>query len=266
MWLLLFILLLLILILLPRSKKYSWEDFSNRFGNCTGEMGIYDITKKLIESSYEERTIIDKYNTIFNSKIPENTSYMLKISKSNAKGCDLNILNYVKPITDKFETRNITIRIQTNPWRYAPHFDSQDQIAYMLHGTKKWITWNVDFKNDNEAQSFVQDINNLNFEQMKMYLTNRGISYETKTLKPHDQLYIKYGTWHYVENINTTRGTIMLNLYIKNYDSETDYKFKKLWPTQHERCRNNTIFNAAPALHRQADRYSADGVVPSRSG
>lgn len=242
MWLLLFILLLLILILLPRSKKYSWDDFSNRFRNCTGQIGVYDLTKKTIESTYAERKIKDKYNTVFNSKIPENTTYMVKIAKSNAIGCELDILNYVKPITEKYETDNIIVRIQTNPWRYAPHFDSMNQVAYMLYGTKKWIIWNVDFKNDNEAQSFLQDINNLNFEQMKTYLTNRGISYETKTLKPHDSLYIKYGTWHYVENVNTTRGTIMLNLHMKNFDFETDYKFKKLWPTQHKRCINNQFY------------------------
>lgn len=242
MWLLLFILLLLILILLPRSKKYSWEDFSNRFRNCTGQIGVYDLTKKTIESTYAERKIKDKYNTVFNSKIPENTTYMVKIAKSNAIGCELDILNYVKPITEKYETDNIIVRIQTNPWRYAPHFDSVDQVAYMLHGTKRWILWNVDFKNDNEAQSFLQDINNLNFEQMKTYLTNRGISYETKTMKPHDSLYIKYGTWHYVENVNTTKGAIMLNLHMKKFDVETDYKFKKLWPTQHKRCTNNQFY------------------------
>lgn len=225
-----------------RVNKYSWDDFSKRFGNCVGEFGVYDLTEKTTESTYPSKKIIDRYDTIFKSKIPKDTTYMLKIAKSNARDCELDILNYVKPITDKYDHDNIILRIQTNPWRYAPHFDSMNQIAYMLSGTKKWILWNIDFENSDEAQKFLQDINNLNFEEMKTYLTNKGISYETKLMKPHDSLYIKHGTWHYVENVNTTRGSIMLNLHMKNWSREIDNNFRKLWPTQHERCKNNQFY------------------------
>ena len=225
-----------------RVKKYSWEDFSKRFGNCVGEFGVYDLTEKTIESTYPSKKIIDIYDTIFKTKIPKDTTYMLKIAKSNARGCELDILNYVKPITDTYDHDNIIVRIQTNPWRYAPHFDAMNQIAYMLSGTKKWILWNIDFENNDEAQKFLQDINNLNFEEMKTYLTDKGISYETKLMKPHDSLYIKNGTWHYVENVNTTRGSIMLNLHMKNWSRETGDNFRKLWPTQHERCKNNQFY------------------------
>lgn len=242
MWVLFIVLLLLILILLSRSKKYSWEDFSNRFGNCTGEIGVYDLTEKTIESTYPSKKIIDTYDTIFKTKIPKDTTYMLKIAKSNAMGCELDILNYVKPITDKYKNSNILLRIQTNPWRYAPHFDSFDQTAYMLSGTKKWILWNADFKSKDEALSFRDDVNNLNFEQMKVYLTNKGISYETKIMKPHDSLFIKGGVWHYVENVNTTRGCIMLNLHGYNWSRELDYNFGDLWPEQSERCKNNQFY------------------------
>ena len=44
-------------------------------------------------------------------------------------------------------------------------------------------------------------------------------------MKPHDSLFIKYGTWHYVENVNTTKGCITLNLHSKNISYEIDEKF-----------------------------------------
>ena len=120
-------------------KKYSWEDFSNKFGNHVGEFGVYDLNKNTEECTYPDHKIIGTYDTIFNSQKSGNTTYMLKIAKSNATGAELDILNYVKPITDKYDHDNVIVRIQTNPWRYAPHFDSMNQLAYMLSGTKKWI-------------------------------------------------------------------------------------------------------------------------------
>jgi len=241
MWILLILILILIIVLM-RPKRYSWNDLSKRFKDCSGEFGVYDLKKKITESTYVDKKIIDTYDTIFNRKIPENTSYMLKISKSNATGCELDILNYVKPITDKYNASNIILRIQTNPWKHAPHFDSFDQVAHMLSGAKKWILWNVDFKSKDEALSFRDDVNNLNFEQLKTYLMNRGIPYETKTMKPHDSLFIKRGVWHYVENVNSTRGCIMLNLHTNNWTRELDDTFGDLWPEQRERCKNNQFY------------------------
>ena len=222
--------------------KYSWEDFSKKFGNCTGEFGVYDLTKKTEECTYVDKKITDKYDTIFKVSKTDNITYMAKIASQNAKGCELDILNYVKPISDNYEFNNLIIRIQTNPWRYAPHFDAMDQVAYMLSGKKRWLLWNIDFDNIKDAITFRDDVNNLNFEQLQTYLKNRKIPYETIIMKPHDSLFIKYGTWHYVENVNTTKGCIMLNLHSKNVSYEIDEKFFNLWPTQHKRCMNNEYY------------------------
>ena len=40
--------------------KYSWEYFSKKFGNCTGEFGVYDLTKKTEECTYVDKKITDK--------------------------------------------------------------------------------------------------------------------------------------------------------------------------------------------------------------
>lgn len=233
----------LVLYFKTRLKKYSWYDFSRKFGNCNGEFGVYNLTKKTEECTYADKKIIDKYDTVFKTEIDKDTSYMIKISSSNAKGCEIDMLNYVKPITDKYDTQSVTLRIQTNPWRYAPHYDTINQIAHMLHGTKKWILWNTHFKNIDETKKFLHDINNLNYEDMKIYLKNREIQYETKIMRPGDSLYIKCGTWHYVENVNTTRGCIMLNLEL---ESDTLYSleenFKKLWPIQYTKYVNNEFY------------------------
>jgi hypothetical protein len=244
MQLLVIILIIIVLMYLVRirHRKYSWEDFSNKFGNHVGEFGVYNLDKDTEESTYPDRKITGSYDTIFKSQKVGNTTYMLKIAESNATGAELDILNYVKPITDKYDHDNVIIRIQTNPWRCAPHFDAMNQLAYMLSGTKKWILWNVEFEDYKETLKFRDDINNLNFEQLQSYLTKRGISYETKVMKPYDTLYIKYGTWHYVENDNTTKGSIMLNIYLKNVSVKFDEDFMHLWPTQYKRCRNNQFY------------------------
>ena len=236
------IVVLLLYLTRIRHRKYSWEDFSNKFGNRVGEFGVYNLDKDTEECTYPDRKITESYDTIFKSQKVGNTTYMLKIAKSNATGAELDILNYVKPITDKYDHDNVIIRIQTNPWRYAPHFDAMNQLAYMLSGTKKWILWNVEFEDYKETLKFRDDINNLNFEQLQSYLTKRGISYETKVMKPYDTLYIKYGTWHYVENDNTTKGSIMLNVHFKDASVKFDEDFRHIWPTQYKRCRNNTFY------------------------
>tara|TARA_R110001606_G_scaffold301332_1_gene448998 strand:+ start:1345 stop:2079 length:735 start_codon:yes stop_codon:yes gene_type:complete len=236
------IIVTIFILLIKRPVKYSWEDFSKKFGNCTGEFGVYDLTKKTEECTYVDKKITNKYDTIFKTCKTDNITYMAKIASSAASGCEVDILNYVKPISDNYEFDNLIIRIQTNPWRYAPHFDAMNQVAYMLSGTKRWLLWNIDFNDNEEAITFRDDVNNLNFEQLQTYLKNKKIPYETKIMKPHDSLYIKYGTWHYVENVNTTRGCIMLNLHLKNWSNEIDEKFAKLWPTQHKRCGNNEYY------------------------
>jgi hypothetical protein len=112
----------------------------------------------------------------------------------------------------------------------------------MLSGTKRWLLWNVDFDNTEDAITFRDDVNNLNFNQLQTYLENKKIPFEYKITKPHDSLHIKYGVWHYVENVNTTKGCIMLNLHSKIMSEEVEKNFSKLWPTQYTRCKNNQFY------------------------
>ena len=65
-------------------------------------------------------------------------------------------------------------------------------------------------------------------------------------MKPYDTLHIKYGTWHYVENDNMTKGSIMLNVHFKDASVKFDEDFRHIWPTQHKRCRNNTFYRPPP--------------------
>lgn len=225
-----------------RPKKYSWNDFSNRFRDYTGEFGLYDLNKKTEECTYVTKKVTDKYNVIFNNKSNENITYMLKLASNNANDKEMDLINYVKPLVEQYDYANLIIRIQTNPWRFAPHFDAMDQIAYELHGEKKWLLWKVDFNSPAQALAFRDDINNLNYEQLQMYLDKKNIKYIKKILKPHESLYIKRGTWHYVENINKTRGCIMLNVHLKIVSKKIDDEFKILWPIQHTRCENNTYY------------------------
>jgi hypothetical protein len=228
--------------ILTRPVKYSWSDFSNRFGEYVGEFGLYDLKKHTTECTYPDRKITDKYNVLFNHKNNDTITYMLKLASLNAKGKENDIIEYIKPLVKKYEYNNLIVRIQTNPWRNAPHFDAMDQVAYMLDGEKRWLFWNVDFKDTSEALSFRDDINNLDYEQMELYLQTKNIPYEKKRMKPLDTFFITRGTWHYVENINKTVGCIMLNVHLKKESEHIDKKFKELWPIQHERCMNNTYY------------------------
>tara|TARA_B110000902_G_scaffold217147_1_gene250225 strand:- start:89 stop:817 length:729 start_codon:yes stop_codon:yes gene_type:complete len=231
---------LVVFIYTPR--KYSWDDFSNRFGNHVGKFGVYDLNSKTVESTYVTKHITDRYDTLFNCKRDENITYMLKLASENATAEEMKIIQYIKPLIQEYEHNNLIIRIQTNPWRYAPHFDAMDQITYMLHGEKKWIMWNVDFEKSSDAISFRDDINNLNYEQLELYLKRNNIIYLKKIQKPHESIFIKRDTWHYVENINKTKGCIMLNVHHPYYSSQINEKFKILWPTQFKRCLANQYY------------------------
>ena len=44
-----FMIISFFIFLTKQPVKYSWEDFSKKFGNCTGEFGVYDLTKKTEE-------------------------------------------------------------------------------------------------------------------------------------------------------------------------------------------------------------------------
>ncbi len=70
-------------------------------------------------------------------------------------------------------------------------------------------------------------------------LRGLGTYLKSQRSTAHDSLFIKGGVWHYVENVNTTRGCIMLNLHGYNWSRELDYNFGDLWPEQSERCKNN---------------------------
>lgn len=234
--------ILLVIIVLTRPRKYSWEDFSSRFGRYTGEFGLYDLKKWTEECTYPSKKITDTYDVIFKHEPNEDTTYMLKVAALNATGGELDIINYVRPLVEKYDYKNIIVRIQTNPWRNAPHFDAMDQVAYMLDGEKRWLFWNVEFKDTSEALSFRDDINNLDYEQMELYLQTKNIPYEKKRMRPHDRFFITRGTWHYVENIQKTRGCIMINVHLKQESEYIDQKFKEMWPIQHERCMNNTYY------------------------
>jgi hypothetical protein len=225
-----------------RPIKYSWKDFSNRFGDYVGEFGLYDLNEITKECTYVKKKILGKYKVIFNHKPNKNTTYMLKLASQNANDKEMEVINYVKPLVKQYDYYNLIIRIQTNPWRFAPHFDAMDQIAYALHGEKRWLLWNVNFSSSIEALKFRDDINNLNYEQLEMYLNKKNIKYIKKILKPHESFYIKHGTWHYVENINKTRGCIMLNVHLKIISKKFDDEFKILWPIQHKRCVNNMYY------------------------
>jgi hypothetical protein len=234
-WLVLLIISLFIFF--TRTRKYSWEDFSKRFGTCVGEFGVYDTHKKTSEAL----KITGMYNTFFKKPRPEGKTYMLKIAETNAKGPEKKILEYVKPLTQGYEYYNVIVRIQTNPWRMVPHFDSMNQIVRVLSGSKRWLLWDrMDVNGDEDT--FLKDINHLDFKDMQAYLDTHKIPYKTKVTKVGHVFNIPFGTWHYVENINTTKGCIMINMHMKNFDRETDKRFNKLWPIQHARCMNNTFY------------------------
>jgi hypothetical protein len=215
--------------------KYTWWDFSKRFGHLSGEIAVYDFTCPEVEHTAPVNKIVTTYDTLFNADTSK-FSYMLKTSNSS-------LTRYIQPLTDGYKgVSEVLLRIQTNPWRYSTHFDTYDQTIIMLDGVKRWIFFRKTFETIEDEKSFVKHVNGMNFEKLQSYLKSRNIPYYLKTSHEGDTFFIPKGMYHAVENVNQGKGTIFANVIYEGGDSHLDDRFTKLWPVVTNNCDKGVFY------------------------
>jgi len=207
-------------------KPYSWDDFTARFKNLSGEIAVYDFSRLEHEHTEPIKKIHTTYNTLFNGDTSK-VSYMLKISNKS----DSKLMQYVDPIAKEFDdVSEVILRIQANPWRYSSHFDTYHQTVIMLEGSKNWIFFDPKFDGIEHERDFIKAVNGMSFSKLKEYLASCGISYLLKTTHSGDRFLIPMGLYHAVENINDGKGTIFMNIVHVEVNLELEERFSQIWP------------------------------------
>jgi hypothetical protein len=125
------------------------------------------------------------------------------------------------------------LRISSNPWTLQPHFDCMNNFLFMLYGTKIIYTFsfdNIKISISQERQ-FIQKTIRMNGEQISKLLLDEYNIHTVKTTIHHgDIFFIPLGTYHIVENDNSTKCTISINLYnYDTFDENVDKRFDSLW-------------------------------------
>ena len=227
----------------PHIQKYSWKDFTAKFGKCRGKFAVYDLKTTLGKSTDFSYITIDNYSKFLDSNVSKHTTYMLKISDTNAEGCEKDILQYLSPIyKDKNNVERVMLRVQKNPWSHTAHFDSYCQEVIMLHGKKKWILFNPKFDDIDDERKFVAVCEEKKFSELENYLSSQGIPYEIKITYPGKNLYIPKGIYHATENLNIGKGTIFLNIVTLDHCDFLHDKFSIIWPEYGKRVDENFFY------------------------
>jgi hypothetical protein len=231
-FLIILIIILLLFVFRKRSvKKYSWEDFQNRFSNTNGIVKIYDTDKIDKEQNFGCTKIQTTYDEIFTKKY--STPKMVKIYEDNCDEENSKLIDYCRPLTHGYEKyRGVTLRIQTSPWLYNSHFDGFDQAVITLHGHKRWLFFNLDkhFDTIEKERKFIKMIAGKNIDDViTHFIEPMGISYEIKDTRSGDHIRIPMGLYHLTESSETS-GCIILNIPISKDDPELTRKFEELWP------------------------------------
>lgn len=229
MYVLLLLLTLLLWFVFFRVKTYSWSDIKRRFGHKHGNVKFFDMNLFDEEHNFKCTTQIANYGELMKNEVMDTSNtWMIKIDEHDCTPSDMELLNYVRPLTDT-KNEGLILRIQSAPWKYHAHFDCYDQTIQILHGTKHWILFNLNFDEYKNELDFLDTICGLDMEQLKHILNSNNIEYETIVTHTGEKLFIPRGVYHFTQNSNE-KGCIMLNTKNTHGCPILYKRFNKLWP------------------------------------
>lgn len=130
------------------------------------------------------------------------------------------------------KTDEILLRISSNPWTLQAHFDCMNDYFFMLYGCKTIYTFKFDSSiTISQERNFIQRTIRMSGDEIsKLLLNEYGVRTAKTTIRPGDIFFIPIGTYHIVENENTTVCSIAINLYnYETYDENLDKRFNSLW-------------------------------------
>ena len=193
------------------------------------EIEVYNLNKlygdgeNAPRSMYEHK-IWGTYDTIKNNK--DCSRYLQCRSLFN----DSHHKKYGHIIHDVVERHNLrepdttVFRMNSTPQRILAHFDATDRYLIMVHGYKDILLFRMDNFSDEEQITFLHDVKDLKMKGLKKVLKNKSIEFDEKRIHPGDVVHLTPGLYHYIENNEINKYTILLNI-----DYETDTVYEKLW-------------------------------------
>ena len=195
----------------------------------TIEIEVYNMKKLYGDGENAPRSMYEykikgTYDTIKNNK--DCSRYLQYRSVFN----DSHHKKYGHIIRDVVERYNLReplktiFRINSTPQRILAHFDADDRYLIIIHGYKDILLFRMDNFTDEEQITFLHYVKDLKMEGLKKVLTSKNIDFEEKRIYPGDVVHLTPGLYHYIENNEINKHTILLNI-----DYETDPVYEKLW-------------------------------------
>lgn len=241
-----FIMILLLYILRRNPIKYriyrndidvaQFHDKIKSIENVPLEVGVY-------KSDDNIATYYSHFVTTTISDVLKETDTKMQY-KSNL-GNDNPVDNMVRDfITDEMglsidESKSVlTVRFCTAPWDFKAHFDCTDNHAFMLHGCKDFLLFDI-FNHPDEV-TILDEIKQLSIQNTVRVLDSYRIQSQVYTLNPGDILYIRNRIYHKVES---REPSVLLNIVtpIKNKWTKDacSSRFNYIWPKQKNVCVTN---------------------------
>lgn len=218
--------LLLVLIisawfLVCRPHRYSWYSFKKKFSDMEGPVKFFNLHETAGERHYVCTPQHIRYSEIFNNQYRDaSNTCMLKLTEGP-------LVDYARPVAGG-KPGAYTLKVQTSPWKYQPHFDCVAQWVHMLHGKKVWVLFDLPYEGELE-RTFLETNSGKGWRALVQALTVEGIPYEVRHTKSGDVFHLPAGRYHLTEN-EGRQGTIFLNVADTEPEPHLVSRFKALWP------------------------------------
>lgn len=219
---LIIILLFVIVILLLWRRDNVWEEFRQRFSDVEGDIKFYNLRETGDERHFLCTKHRLKYAEVFDNPKRRDTSTCM------IKAVDGPIVEHVRQRIAASPDDEVTVKIQTSPWKYQAHFDCMDQMIHVLHGEKLWLLFDLAGRGDEELE-LLEAHKGKGVREWANVLDDLGVPYELRRTKAGDRLFLAKGWYHVVENVGD-RGVIFANVTLNEADVTLTERFRRLWP------------------------------------
>lgn len=178
----------------------------------------YYINKTYPDTDYTpEPNLVTLNHQEFNDMIhvmkQENKFLQQKIKFDSNHNLLLNIL--LRIFIWKWKMKNIdtyVLRVATTPHRILSHFDCRYSYLLMLYGRKHVVTFKLDEYSLEEQEAFLKTIKYMNVEQLVTYFKKIKMKHKHSIISTNNCLFLEPLEYHYIESINDTEYTILLNM------------------------------------------------------
>lgn len=208
-------------------NRYSWNSFKKKFGDIEGPVKFFNLHETGAERHYVCTPQTVRYSEIFNTQYRDaSNTCMIKLTEGP-------LVDYARPAAGG-KPGAYTLKVQTSPWKYQPHFDCVSQWVHVLHGKKVWVLFDLPYEGAQQLaleRTFLETHRGKGWRALVEALTMEGIPHEVLHTKAGDVFYLPAGRYHLTEN-EGREGTIFVNVAEEEEgeDPALATRFQALWP------------------------------------